>query len=154
MVCYGDLGGGVRLLTREVGLPHRRQVLVVGGGRGRRIRVLRGEVGFFLWWWEGLVGVGTQRALGAQSGVAAYDRCVQGNEQLACTLTSLTCFSPPPPISFSLFCLSLPPPQKNTQMHITKNYLADQAAISKNVKVPLVLGIWGPKGCGKTFQVG
>jgi pantothenate kinase-related protein Tda10 len=39
-------------------------------------------------------------------------------------------------------------------MHITKNYLADQAAISKNVKVPLVLGIWGPKGCGKTFQVG
>jgi pantothenate kinase-related protein Tda10 len=39
-------------------------------------------------------------------------------------------------------------------MHITKNYLADQGAISKNTKVPLIMGIWGPKGCGKTFQVG
>jgi pantothenate kinase-related protein Tda10 len=38
-------------------------------------------------------------------------------------------------------------------MHITKNYLADQGAISKNTKVPLIMGIWGPKGCGKTFQV-
>jgi hypothetical protein len=38
-------------------------------------------------------------------------------------------------------------------MHITKNYLADQGAMSKSTKVPLVLGIWGPKGCGKTFQV-
>jgi pantothenate kinase-related protein Tda10 len=38
-------------------------------------------------------------------------------------------------------------------MHITKNYLADQGAISKTTKVPLILGIWGPKGCGKTFQV-
>jgi hypothetical protein len=38
-------------------------------------------------------------------------------------------------------------------MHITKNYLADQGAISSKVKVPLVMGIWGPKGCGKTFQV-
>jgi pantothenate kinase-related protein Tda10 len=39
-------------------------------------------------------------------------------------------------------------------MHITKNYLADQGAISKSTKVPLIMGIWGPKGCGKTFQVG
>eukprot|EP00879_Flechtneria_rotunda_P006147 GHRR01006464.1.p1 GENE.GHRR01006464.1~~GHRR01006464.1.p1 ORF type:complete len:282 (+),score=70.27 GHRR01006464.1:431-1276(+) len=37
-------------------------------------------------------------------------------------------------------------------MHITKNYLCDQAAISNKGKVPLILGIWGPKGCGKTFQ--
>jgi pantothenate kinase-related protein Tda10 len=40
-----------------------------------------------------------------------------------------------------------------SQMHITKNYLCDQGAIGPQVKVPLVLGIWGPKGCGKTFQV-
>jgi pantothenate kinase-related protein Tda10 len=37
-------------------------------------------------------------------------------------------------------------------MHITKNYLLDQGAISPSCKVPLILGIWGPKGCGKTFQ--
>eukprot|EP00882_Tetradesmus_deserticola_P007825 GHRQ01008237.1.p1 GENE.GHRQ01008237.1~~GHRQ01008237.1.p1 ORF type:complete len:325 (+),score=170.99 GHRQ01008237.1:94-1068(+) len=37
-------------------------------------------------------------------------------------------------------------------MHITKNYLADQGAISASTKVPLIMGIWGPKGCGKTFQ--
>lgn len=40
------------------------------------------------------------------------------------------------------------------QMHIAKNYLADQGSIPKNTKVPLILGVWGPKGCGKTFQVG
>lgn len=39
-------------------------------------------------------------------------------------------------------------------MHIAKNYLADQGSIPKNTKVPLILGVWGPKGCGKTFQVG
>eukprot|EP00882_Tetradesmus_deserticola_P034126 GHRQ01039046.1.p1 GENE.GHRQ01039046.1~~GHRQ01039046.1.p1 ORF type:complete len:312 (+),score=107.21 GHRQ01039046.1:2-937(+) len=37
-------------------------------------------------------------------------------------------------------------------MHITKNYLADQGAISASTKVPLIMGIWGLKGCGKTFQ--
>ncbi|KAF8055666.1 rca [Scenedesmus sp. PABB004] len=37
-------------------------------------------------------------------------------------------------------------------MHITKNYLADQGAIDASSNVPLILGIWGPKGCGKTFQ--
>ncbi|WIA19725.1 hypothetical protein OEZ85_005651 [Tetradesmus obliquus] len=37
-------------------------------------------------------------------------------------------------------------------MHMAKNYLADQDAIPKSTKVPLILGVWGPKGCGKTFQ--
>jgi hypothetical protein len=37
--------------------------------------------------------------------------------------------------------------------HVAKNYLADQGALGNAGKrVPLVLGIWGPKGCGKTFQ--
>ena len=35
------------------------------------------------------------------------------------------------------------------QMHIVKNFIADQLS---GVNPPLVLGIWGPKGCGKTFQ--
>lgn len=34
-------------------------------------------------------------------------------------------------------------------MHIVKNYMADQL---EGVNPPLILGIWGPKGCGKTFQ--
>lgn len=34
-------------------------------------------------------------------------------------------------------------------MHIVKNYMADQL---EGVSPPLILGIWGPKGCGKTFQ--
>ena len=34
-------------------------------------------------------------------------------------------------------------------MHIVKNYIADQL---EGVNPPLILGIWGPKGCGKTFQ--
>eukprot|EP00879_Flechtneria_rotunda_P020431 GHRR01021495.1.p1 GENE.GHRR01021495.1~~GHRR01021495.1.p1 ORF type:complete len:342 (+),score=68.73 GHRR01021495.1:1159-2184(+) len=37
-------------------------------------------------------------------------------------------------------------------MHLTKNYLVEQGVIPKSSKVPLILGIWGPKGCGKTFQ--
>jgi hypothetical protein len=37
--------------------------------------------------------------------------------------------------------------------HVAKNYLADQGALGNAGKrVPLVLGIWGPKGSGKTFQ--
>lgn len=35
------------------------------------------------------------------------------------------------------------------QMHIVKNYMSDQL---EGVNPPLILGIWGPKGCGKTFQ--
>ena len=35
------------------------------------------------------------------------------------------------------------------QMHIVKNYIVDQL---QGVNPPLILGIWGPKGCGKTFQ--
>ena len=35
------------------------------------------------------------------------------------------------------------------QMHVVKNYMADQL---EGVNPPLLLGIWGPKGCGKTFQ--
>ena len=34
-------------------------------------------------------------------------------------------------------------------MHIVKNYLHEKL---KGVKIPLILGIWGPKGTGKTFQ--
>ena len=34
-------------------------------------------------------------------------------------------------------------------MHIVKNYMWDQL---EGVNLPLILGIWGPKGCGKTFQ--
>ncbi|TVU16424.1 hypothetical protein EJB05_39986 [Eragrostis curvula] len=33
--------------------------------------------------------------------------------------------------------------------HIVKNYIASQL---RNIKVPLILGIWGGKGQGKTFQ--
>jgi ATP-dependent 26S proteasome regulatory subunit len=33
-------------------------------------------------------------------------------------------------------------------VHIVKNYLAP----SLNIKIPLILGIWGGKGQGKTFQ--
>lgn len=37
-------------------------------------------------------------------------------------------------------------------MHIVKNFLIDQGAFDKMTKVPLILGIWGGKGQGKTFQ--
>lgn len=37
--------------------------------------------------------------------------------------------------------------------HVAKNYLADAGALGNAGKrVPLILGIWGPKGSGKTFQ--
>jgi hypothetical protein len=37
--------------------------------------------------------------------------------------------------------------------HVAKNYLADQGALGNaGRRVPLILGIWGPKGSGKTFQ--
>lgn len=34
-------------------------------------------------------------------------------------------------------------------MHIVKNFLADSLG---GVRVPVMLGVWGPKGCGKTFM--
>jgi hypothetical protein len=37
-------------------------------------------------------------------------------------------------------------------MHIVKNFLVDQGSFDKMTKVPLILGIWGGKGQGKTFQ--
>ena len=36
-------------------------------------------------------------------------------------------------------------------MHIAKNYLADAGSLP-GVNVPLILGVWGGKGMGKTFQ--
>lgn len=37
-------------------------------------------------------------------------------------------------------------------MHIAKNYLMDQGGLTGLSSVPLILGIWGPKGTGKSFQ--
>jgi len=37
-------------------------------------------------------------------------------------------------------------------MHFAKNYMAAMGCFDSKVKVPLVLGVWGPKGMGKTFQ--
>lgn len=37
-------------------------------------------------------------------------------------------------------------------IHFVKNYLVELGSISDKVRVPLILGIWGPKGMGKTFQ--
>jgi len=37
-------------------------------------------------------------------------------------------------------------------MHMVKNYLCELGAFDSRTKVPLILGIWGPKGCGKSFQ--
>ncbi len=37
-------------------------------------------------------------------------------------------------------------------MHIVKNFLIDQGCFDKVTKVPLILGIWGGKGQGKSFQ--
>ena len=34
-------------------------------------------------------------------------------------------------------------------MHMAKNHLHH---LLHGIKVPLILGIWGPKGTGKTFQ--
>ncbi|GBF99559.1 ribulose bisphosphate carboxylase oxygenase, chloroplastic [Raphidocelis subcapitata] len=38
-------------------------------------------------------------------------------------------------------------------VHVVKTYLVDSGALDPAVRVPLILGIWGPKGCGKTFQL-
>ena len=37
-------------------------------------------------------------------------------------------------------------------MHIVKNFLCDSGSFDKMTRVPLLLGIWGGKGQGKTFQ--
>lgn len=37
-------------------------------------------------------------------------------------------------------------------LHIAKNFLADAGAFDPSTKVPLILGIWGGKGQGKSFQ--
>lgn len=36
-------------------------------------------------------------------------------------------------------------------LHMVKNILADEGKLGW--KVPLILGIWGEKGCGKSFNV-
>ena len=42
-------------------------------------------------------------------------------------------------------------------LHVAKNFLADRHAGALGggggAKVPLILGIWGEKGCGKTFNL-
>lgn len=37
-------------------------------------------------------------------------------------------------------------------MHITKNFLMDQGSFDAATRVPLIMGIWGGKGQGKSFQ--
>jgi AAA+ superfamily predicted ATPase len=37
-------------------------------------------------------------------------------------------------------------------MHIVKNFLLDQGSFDAVTRVPLILGIWGGKGQGKSFQ--
>ncbi len=34
------------------------------------------------------------------------------------------------------------------QMHIVKNWMVDNGAFDPSHRVPLILGIWGPKGQG------
>lgn len=38
------------------------------------------------------------------------------------------------------------------QMHIVKNFLMDHGGFDTSIRVPLILGIWGAKGQGKSFQ--
>ena len=38
------------------------------------------------------------------------------------------------------------------QMHIVKNVMCDQGVFDGQTRIPLILGIWGGKGQGKTFQ--
>lgn len=37
-------------------------------------------------------------------------------------------------------------------MHVVKNYMNDAGCFDASLRVPLILGIWGGKGQGKTFQ--
>ncbi len=75
---------------------------------------------------------------------------------------------PAPPIfctwrRSSLICLPCPAPPhplvppwcrflEKVALHIAKNFLADAGAFDPSTKVPLILGIWGGKGQGKSFQ--
>lgn len=38
------------------------------------------------------------------------------------------------------------------QLHIVKNFLMDAGCFDASLRVPLILGIWGGKGQGKSFQ--
>ena len=37
-------------------------------------------------------------------------------------------------------------------MHVVKNFLVDAGSFDASTRVPLILGIWGGKGQGKSFQ--
>jgi pantothenate kinase-related protein Tda10 len=37
-------------------------------------------------------------------------------------------------------------------LHIAKNFLMDAGAFDNMCRTPLILGIWGGKGQGKSFQ--
>lgn len=37
-------------------------------------------------------------------------------------------------------------------LHIAKNYMVEKGCFDAQTNVPLILGIWGPKGQGKSFQ--
>lgn len=37
-------------------------------------------------------------------------------------------------------------------LHVAKNFLVDAGCFDSATRVPLILGIWGGKGQGKTFQ--
>ena len=37
-------------------------------------------------------------------------------------------------------------------MHIVKNYMVDAGSFDASLRIPLILGIWGGKGQGKSFQ--
>ena len=37
-------------------------------------------------------------------------------------------------------------------MHLVKNMLMDRGVFDAQIRVPLLLGVWGGKGQGKTFQ--
>lgn len=38
------------------------------------------------------------------------------------------------------------------QLHVVKNFLMDAGCFDETTRVPLILGIWGGKGQGKSFQ--
>ncbi|KAL0037164.1 hypothetical protein WJX79_003556 [Trebouxia sp. C0005] len=40
----------------------------------------------------------------------------------------------------------------NMGLHIVKNYMVEKGCFDSQTRVPLILGIWGPKGQGKSFQ--
>ena len=37
-------------------------------------------------------------------------------------------------------------------MHIVKNFMHDAGWFDESLRVPLIMGIWGGKGQGKSFQ--